>query len=217
MDEFPQLSSKHYQTVYPDICSGDILLCSGNSIFSTFIKKATHSVWSHVAFILRLDVIDRIVVLESVESLGVRVVPLSHYICNYNNSGQGYPGKLMLARHADITQNKIPALSTLAVDYLGYPYGKEEIIHIAARIGLHNLGISNLDPDPIKQKAFICSEYAQLCFSAIGINIECNRIGFIAPADFAIHPKIKPLCYLQTESEMATCVPVHGMQRHASR
>src|SRR3990167_5984783 len=144
METFPPLLSKHYREIHSQIRAGDILLCSGNSAFSSLIKKATQSVWSHVAFILRIEAIDRLMVLESVESIGVRTVPLSHYICNYNATGKGYPGKLMLARHQGVAHSNINVLSTLAVDYLGYPYNKEEIIHIAARIGLHNLGVHDL-------------------------------------------------------------------------
>ena len=63
------------KTVFPDgpflpyrwarrrIQNGDVLLCSGSGIFSTMIQEATGSVWSHVGFILRLDEIDRIMVL----------------------------------------------------------------------------------------------------------------------------------------------------------
>ena len=67
MDGFPHLPRKNYHEIRHEIRSGDILLCSGQSLFSTMIQKATNSVWSHVAFILRLDMIDRIMVLESVE------------------------------------------------------------------------------------------------------------------------------------------------------
>lgn len=213
MDLFPSLENKHYREIHNQIRSGDILFCSGNSIFSTLIKKATRSIWSHVAFILRVDAIDRIIVLESVESIGVRAVPLSHYVCNYNASGKGYDGTLMLARHEDVSDNKIATLSTLAVDYLGYPYDKEEIIHIAARIGLANLGATEFTPDPATQKAFICSEYAQLCFNSIGIHINYNQLGFISPADFANHPKIHPLYFLHTENENKTCVPLMQEKR----
>lgn len=204
----PLLTNKHYREIHNEIRSGDILFCSGNSIFSTLIKKATKSNWSHVAFILRIDAIDRIVVLESVESIGVRVVPLSHYVCNYNASGKGYDGTLMLARHNEVSENKIATLSTLAVDYLGYPYAKEEIIHIAARIGLANLGVNEFKPDPSTQKAFICSEYAELCFNSIGIHINYNRLGFISPEDFANDPNIRPLYFLHTENETKTCIPL---------
>jgi hypothetical protein len=200
MEEFPPLPSKKYQDLRHEIRSGDILLCSGSSAFSTLIQKATNSVWSHVAFILRLDAIDRIMVLESVETMGVRTVPLSSYAKNYNGSGSAYPGRLMIARHQGVREETIVKLSRSAVDLLGYPYGNTEIVHIATRISLHALGVHS-GPDNKPGRAFICSEYAQTCFHSIGINIECNHMGFIAPADFATHPAIQPLCYVETGFE----------------
>lgn len=209
MEEVLQLASRDYNDVRQGLRSGDILLCSGNAIFSTLIKQATGSPWSHVAFVLRLDVIDRIMVLESVESIGVRTIPLSNYVRDYNGTGKGYPGRIMLARHQQIQENAIGKLSRLAIDLLGHRYHTEEIAHIAARLGLAALGVHE-SPDVTKQRAFICSEYVQVCFESIGIHIPYNKAGFIAPADFARDPQVKPLCYLNvmqaqlaTESSMA--------------
>jgi|SRR5579885_2538186 hypothetical protein len=199
MEEYPKLPSKHYKELRHDIRSGDILLCSGNSMFSNLIQKATRSVWSHVGFILRVDSIERIMVLESVESIGVRTVPLSNYVRDYNGTGKGYEGRLMLARHQDVRQENIAKLSRSAVDLLGYPYRTEEIIHIAARLGMHTLGFPGQDADPEKQRAFICSEYAYTCFKSIGVTIDYNTINFIAPDDFIKCPKVSPLCYIETE------------------
>lgn len=90
IDQFPTIAIQNYEQLRPQIKSGDILLCSGNSLISSLIQKATNSVWSHIAFVIRLDSIDRIMVLESVETIGVRTVPLSTYVNNYNGSGKGY-------------------------------------------------------------------------------------------------------------------------------
>lgn len=204
MEEFPQLPSRNYSELRHEVRSGDILLCSGSSVFSTLIKRATNSIWSHVGFILRLDSIDRIMILESVESIGVRTVPLSNYIYNYNATEKPYPGRLMLARHHDVKEANIPNLSKHAVDFLGYPYHTEEIVHIAARLSFHLIGLSNELPDSQKQRAFICSEYAYACFKSIGVTIDYNPVGFIAPADFANSPKVTPLCFLDTSTETTT-------------
>jgi hypothetical protein len=201
MEEMPSLPNKQYKDLRHDIRSGDILLCAGSSVFSTLIQKTTGSAWSHVGFILRLDNIDRIMILESVESIGVRAVPLSCYIRDYNGTGKGYPGKLMLARHEEVRQENIPKLSRSAVDLLGYPYRTEEIVHIATRLSLHQLGLPDQQIDTNSRKAFICSEYAYTCFQSIGVSVEYNSVGFIAPHDFARSKKVKPLCYMQTENE----------------
>ncbi|VVC75044.1 hypothetical protein AQUSIP_03190 [Aquicella siphonis] len=200
MEQYPSLPSKRYHELRHEIRSGDILLCSGNSVFSTLIKKATNSVWSHVGFILRLDAIERIMVLESVESIGVRAIPLSNYVHDYNATGKGYEGKLMLARHQDVREENISKLSRSAVDLLGYPYRTEEIVHIAARLGFHTLGLPGQKADAESQRAFICSEYAYTCFKSIGVTINYNTVGFISPDDFARHEKVEPICFIESEA-----------------
>ncbi len=202
MDDFPNLPIKHYSDIRQTIKSGDILLCSGSAAFSNMIKQATQSVWSHVAFIIRLDAIDRIMVLESVESIGVRTVPLSNYAFDYNGTGKGYPGRLMFARHSDVAEENIPKLSRTATDLLGFPYNTQEIVRIAARISMNTLGISEPTQDPAPQREFICSEYAHICFQSIGVTIDYNPMGFIAPADFARCARVKPICFIQSETEI---------------
>jgi hypothetical protein len=200
MEELSVAPYQSYKDIRSDLRSGDILLCSGSSVFSTLIQKATNSIWSHIAFILRLDVLDRIMVLESVESIGVRTVPLSSYIFNYNGTGKGYVGKVLVARHADVKPENIPNLSRHAIDLFGYPYSKEEVVKIATRISLNALGV----PMPIlelPQREFICSEYVYTCFKSIHVEIEFNAMGFVAPADFARCPKLKPLYFLKEEED----------------
>lgn len=200
MEGFPNIPIKKYYELRHEIRSGDILLCSGESLFSNMIQNATQSIWSHVAFILRLDAINRIMVLESVESIGVRAVTLSSYIKNYNATGKGYPGQMMLARHQDVKQENIPNLSKHATDLLGYPYGKQEILRIAARIGMNTVGLNLNHTDTPPSHEFICSEYAYVCFKSIGATIDYDERGFIAPADFARCNKVKALSFIQTEN-----------------
>ena len=199
IDTYPTAPIQNYEILRSQIRSGDILLCSGNAFFSHLIQKTTNSVWSHIAFILRLDIIDRIMVLESVESIGVRTVPLSSYAHNYNGTGKGYPGRILLARHSQFDPTKIANLSKTAVDLLGYPYDKEEILRIANRIitkgsGL-NLPSEGLDED----QAYICSEYAYKCFESVGVHIEHNSEGFVTPADFARCAFINAVSFIKTD------------------
>jgi len=42
-------------------------------------------------------------VLESVETIGVRTVPFSRYLNNYDGKGNPYPGGFILIRHDDFT------------------------------------------------------------------------------------------------------------------
>jgi uncharacterized protein YycO len=197
MDAFPPISTKSLETLSKEIRSGDILLCSGTATFSNLIQQATNSIWSHVAFILRLDNIDRIMLFESVESIGVRAVTLNSYVNDYNGTGKCYPGTLMLARHKNMKQENIKNLSKVAVDLLGHPYDTQEIIRIFSRISMNTIGLNNTNNDP-EDTAFICSEYAYACFKSVGVNIDFDAMGFIAPADFARCPDVSPIAFIET-------------------
>ena len=84
------------------------------------IHQATGSVWSHVAFVLRLDSIERVMLLESVEPIGVRTVRLSKYLENYGNDGKAYPGGLAIIRNksfaSQVNSQKLTQLAQYAVD-----------------------------------------------------------------------------------------------------
>jgi hypothetical protein len=200
MKGFPKASVKQYDEIRNTIHSGDLLFCSGNSIMSAMIKGATQSVWSHVAFVVHLEAIDRIMVLESVESIGVRTVPLSNYVHDYNGSGTSYPGRIMISRYEGFQPEKISKLSQKAVDLLGYPYNTEEILRIAARIGMSAFGLNQWSPEIEPKNEYICSEYVKICYDSIGISIPYNPNGYITPADFANYSKINPLFFINTES-----------------
>lgn len=183
---YPNVEKVPYEMIRDEIQSADLLFCSGQSAMSKMIRAATDSVWSHVGFVLRVESINRILVLESVESIGVRTVPLSHYIATYSGSKKGYPGKVFLARHAQVRAADPLALrhfSQSAVDLLGYPYDNKELAAIALRIVAAKLGMP-LPPRPANH-LFICSEYMVPCFTSLGIQIPSNSAGFLAPKDWA--------------------------------
>lgn len=191
VDSLPDVARLKYDEARQHVRSGDMLLCSGNKLFSQLIKAATKSVWSHVAFILYAEPIDRFIVLESVEDIGVRAVTLRSYAEDYNGSGKRYDGDLLIARHSDFESKCLPQLSKFAVDLLGHEYNKRSIAKIAARVGLSGLGFK-FPRDNLKSNgAFICSEYAQHCYESVGIDIPYDERGFITPADFAKDEKIE--------------------------
>ena len=196
MKKFPTAAKIRYAQFRPQIASGDLLLCCGSGIFSRMIQAGTGSVWSHVGFLMRLDTIDRIMVLESVEPLGIRTVPLSKYLTDYDNEGNSYPGGIVIARHDDFktkaSPNKLRKFGQFAVDLFGYPYDNNEIAKISARIAASYLPFSTADKKALKRdREYICSEYVWECYKSLGIRIDHNKKGFIAPADFAKAGKVK--------------------------
>ena len=187
--DYPNVSKLSYSAVRKKLKPGDIWLCCGNGVFSKMIRKATGSAFSHVGFVMPLESIDRVVVMESVESIGVRVVPTSQYVSNYSSSGKKYNGRVFLARHKQFPETATAAahrkFTQFAVDQLGFPYDHKEIISIATRIALGCKRKSRRD------KAYICSEYAWECYQSIGVEIALNKRGFITPADFAADPNVE--------------------------
>ncbi len=202
VDSFPAAAPADYGSVRAGLRNGDVLICSGSGIFSAMIQQATGSVWSHVGFILRLDAIDRVMLLESVEPIGVRTVRLSKYLDNYANNGKPYPGGLAVIRHrrfaTEVGAARLSTLVQYAVDRFGYPYDKDEIAKIAARIMASKIPFTPRQRRRIRaDEEFICSEYVARCYEQVGIEVKWNRRGFIAPSDFAADPEFDLVAVLQ--------------------
>lgn len=182
---------------------GDLLFCAGTAWTSRMIRAATGSVWSHVAFVMRLPSIDRVMVLESVESQGVRAVPLSKYLSDYDNNSNAYPGGVAVARHSAIQEALIESpiqkkFGKFSVDQFGADYDKAEIAKITARIVAGFLPFSKKERIELdRDRQYICSEYVWECYHRIGIDIEYDKRGFVAPHDFATDPRTQLLEVLQ--------------------
>ena len=199
VDKFPSVPTLKYSDARSQIRSGDILMCAGKSMYSRLIKFATGSIWTHVAFILRLDAIDRIFVFESVETIGVRCVPLSFYVKNYDGKNHRYNGGMIIGRHTDLNESHIKNFSTVAVDFLGYRYGTLDIAKITARI-LRNKFISRKEcraPTRVRKNEYICSEYAYECFKSVDVGISHDCLGFVTPADFAKTEEVNAVCEIR--------------------
>lgn len=178
-----------YQLARKEVRTGDLLFCSGRHIVSELIKKASGSMFSHVGLLCFWN--DRVVVLESVEDDGVRAVPLSHYLYNYENSMKKYNGELYVARHKEVghpnfDKNKINRMLGNAVDMLNRNYDKDEIARIIARVGL---GIGKHKDD----QEYICSEFVDECFKQMDVDFLRDPMGFIFPEHIAADSKVKPL------------------------
>jgi hypothetical protein len=189
--DYPDVPRRAYADIRATIEDGDLLLCSGTAFFSRLIQQATGSVWSHIGLVYWARHLDRLLVLESVESIGVRSVPLRHYLGDYKNHAVRYPGRMFLARHAACARLS-PAdwhrFAQYAVDRLGYAYNSEEIARIAACILRPSL--TRTLPAVADAQSFICSQYVAACLDAVGVTIPANPRGYIAPGDFADDPAI---------------------------
>jgi len=197
MNNFPRLPFKQYIEIRDQIHSGDILLCSGNYVFSGLARQASEPCWSHVAFVLRLDSIDWIMVLESIVGKGIRIIPLSEYVKNYEGNGRGYQGRLALARYAELAQKVTPeALKRVfkfAVDSSFVPHHE----HVAARTTDRIPGFNK--NDILRKQAYSSSEYVYKCFRMLGIDVCFDDRCFDSPASLAGNASLELLWELETE------------------
>ncbi|WP_028403433.1 YiiX/YebB-like N1pC/P60 family cysteine hydrolase [Ectobacillus panaciterrae] len=187
--KFNNLKKMSYQNARMNINTGDILLCSGNHLISELIKQFSNSIFSHVGFIFIWN--ERILVMESVEDDGVRIVPLSHYLYNYENSQKPYDGTLYIGRHQaldapEFDHESINKMLGKAADLLNLNYDKDEIAKILSRIVL---GVTK----HVDNNEYICSEFVDVCFKQIGIEFPRDSTGFIYPEHIAADPYVNPL------------------------
>jgi len=196
-----EMAPRPYAEVREEVRDGDLLLCSAHDPFSRLIRWATRSPWTHVAIAYRLKEIDRVIVLECVEKIGVRVVPLSTFISRTSEGVHPFPGKIVLARHkgmaAKSRQPPMKKIAQFAFDRLGDRYSTEEMLKIAARIAFGRF--ERKMPRSLGPKnEFICSEYVARCFEKVGLSVPWDGLGFISPGDFAADPRIDAVAQIKT-------------------
>lgn len=189
----------NYDEVRSQIYDGDILLCSGKGPFSKLIQRFTKSNWSHVGLIIWSRVFDRLMVLESKESRGVRSVPLSSYVRDMEGSGKGYNGRVHIYRDSRVfealkLEDDYRGLGAFAIDHLGYPYDNDEIARIAWRVATKKKKGKRK-----KDKEYICSEFAAECFEQVGIEFKGDPRGFITPDNFATSEYTKEVFELKAK------------------
>lgn len=174
-----------YNQIRPQLLSGDLFFASGDYLFSKVTQKVTHSPWSHVGIIFRFNSIDRVLLLESVENVGVRFAPLSKYLGNYENN-QPYRGRAVVARSDYVTPEIAKQLAEFGMDLLTRPYDLLEMAKILARVYLR-MGKKQRNHD------YICSELVYECFLHANKAFNFNHAGFISPEDIWIDASITPL------------------------
>ena len=178
------LSVVSYDKIRGKLKTGDLFFASGDYLVSKLIQHATDSPWSHVGIIVKIDAIDRILLLESVEDMGVRIAPLSKYLHDYEG-GKPYKGRIVTARHKELTASVVTEISSFGMDELTQPYDKAEITNILARI---SLGIGR--KKNARNREYICSELVYECFSHAGKTLNVNPKGFVSPQDLWLDEKV---------------------------
>jgi hypothetical protein len=195
-DVLRTLKPQPYAVVRKLVQDGDLFLCQGRDPFSKLIQWSTKSPWSHIAIAFRIETLDRVIVIESVEKIGVRAVALSEFCSRDSEGTSPYPGKIVLARHKAFgAMTKIKPMAKFAFDHLGCRFAPGEIAKIGFRIAEAKFrGEHHQMPEIlIPHDEFICSEFVAAAFKAAKVAVPWDGLGFIAPSDFADDPKIEAI------------------------
>jgi hypothetical protein len=200
-DALERFKPQPYEAVRAMVRDADLLLCSTDHALAKLIRWSTRSPWSHVAMAFRLEEIDRVIVLEAVEKIGVRAVPFSSFVAKSPLGRMPYPGKILLARHkgmaAKSRQPPLRRMAEFAFDRLGDRFSQMEMAKIALRIALGRFDVRlHLSLGP--KDEFICSEYVARSFAKVGIEFPWDGRGFIAPADIAADPRVEAIAQVRT-------------------
>lgn len=181
-----------YSSFRPYLQSGDLLFCSVRSGFSRVVQAATGSPWSHVGIVIRVEAMDRVMVLESLEVVGIRMKPLSHY-AEQGLSGLPFQGELVVARHREIEpqSSATRALIEYGMSLMDKPHSQMEVAGIALRLGLGFGSVTD------RRRRFLSAEFVDACFShERGAALKPfhranNRL--VTPADLWADPRMMPL------------------------
>lgn len=184
--KFEQLEQRHYSELRNHVKTGDLLFTSGDYLISKAIQRASDSVLSHVAFIYWLE--ERLVVVESVEGAGVRMVPLSKYLNDYSNTGRPYHGRLFLARLDPlITDQQSETIIGATADLLANPFSIFQFFKIWVR-WYFGLG------KDFKDRELVCSEFINTAFTKAGIDFNsATPDEYVFPETIGAHPKVTAL------------------------
>jgi uncharacterized protein YycO len=194
LDELNHIPKIQYPLLRDTIEAGDLLFYSGDDDISMLIREVTQSIWSHIGIVFKIENLDRILLLESVESFGVRLIPISRYIKGVGEDmtqNEAKPhARLVVARHIQLTEAQIRPLVNFGLDQIAQPYDLDEIRRIMQRIRTG-------EGKAVRDRAYMCSELVFECFEAVGLGFPYHPLGFISPQDIWASEHIKAIAEIE--------------------
>lgn len=152
-------------TLKSKLKSCDLIFCSGLYPFSSLIRQATNSLWSHVGVIFQLEDWGDAFVIESIETIGVRILPLSRFFTDYRDH-QPYFGKCVIARPMLPEAFSVRDALSFGVNHLGSLYDTEENLRIAWQFFAGKPSFVSNDRYNCAELAAAILKYGGLTFSA---------------------------------------------------
>jgi Permuted papain-like amidase enzyme, YaeF/YiiX, C92 family len=174
--QLKNLPKIEYEAIRNELKTGDLFFGSGSYMFSGIIQRITKSTWSHVAVIYKDEELGRVLVLESEPFVGVRLIPLSKYLYDYQGSRKSYKGQIALAKLAiPLDKEALNRGISFGLDELTRPYDNYEIIRIMIRIYFKITKRA-------ENRAYICSEFVRDILENSNIVLP-YRDTYISPDD----------------------------------
>jgi hypothetical protein len=165
-DILKQMPIRQYKDIRNELKTGDIFFSSGSYLFSGIIQKLTKSTWSHVAVIYKDEELGRVLVLEAEPFYGIRLIPLSKYLTDYQGKRKPYKGEIALAKlNVEVPKKKLNQGISFGLDELTRPYDNYEIIRIMIRIFFRITQRS-------KNRNYICSEFVRDILAKANVVME---------------------------------------------
>lgn len=180
LDEmFPQKgfreNLKNYEVNRDSFQTGDLIFFSGNHWLSNLIRIRSKGAWSHVGIVIKIEEINRLFLVESILEVGVRMIPLSFLVKNYDGHKKPYDGRVVWTRYEHLSTEQILSIKEFALDNLSKQYDKKEYYRILWRTVVGKKKIFHDDK-------YTCSEYVREAFKHAGIYLKYERGDFISPS-----------------------------------
>ncbi len=174
-----QTNMQNYEHLRSDLQTGDLLFFSGDHWISSLIRVRSRSAWSHLGFVIKIEEMDRVFLVESVLETGVRMIPMSNVFKDYDGQNEPYGGRIAWARYRSIadSEEKKQKIKEFCLDNLSKQYDHSEYYRMLWRtfIGLREI---------FEDNKYTCAELVRSAFLYADLLPPKERSYFISPGAF---------------------------------
>lgn len=182
------MSEQSYSNVRVELRTGDVLLWRGRRLFSWVIRWLGRSVYSHAGIVVRLRLhsgSDRVMLAESVEGKGCRLVPLSDAV-----AAGGWIDWYRVDH--TVAWPDADAIADAALGNLGQRYGWGSIWRIFGRRLVPVNQERSMDDGALSGREMVCSEFVSHVLRRAGVDLVARRSdGTTEPGDLAMSPLLE--------------------------
>lgn len=182
------MTALSYATFRGELRTGDVLLWRGRRLFSWVIRWLGRSVYSHAAIVIRIPMLggcDRVMIAESVEGKGCRLIPLSSAI-----EAGGWIDWFQV--DTTVAWPDLRNLTDAALENLGQRYGWGSIWRIFRRRVIPVGQERSMDDRAPSGREMVCSEFVSHVLRRAGVDLVARRSdGTTEPGDLAMSPLLE--------------------------